>query len=34
MKPKNFKVTSLDEFQGLVDRKDFSISRAVVDSNF
>jgi len=32
MKPKNFKVTSLDEFQGLVDRKDFSISRAVVDS--
>jgi hypothetical protein len=22
----------LDEFQGLVDRKDFSISRAVVDS--
>lgn len=32
MKPKNFKVTSLNEFQGLVDRKDFSISRAVVDS--
>lgn len=32
MKPKNFKVTSLNEFQGLVDRKDFSISCAVVDS--
>jgi protein-arginine kinase activator protein McsA len=32
MKPKEFKVNAMSEFQELVDAKDFSISRAVVDS--
>jgi len=32
MKPKEFKVNAMSEFQKLVDNKDFSISRAVVDS--
>jgi secreted Zn-dependent insulinase-like peptidase len=32
MKPATFKVNTLEEFQEMVDKKDFSISKAVVDS--
>jgi protein-arginine kinase activator protein McsA len=32
MKPKEFKVETLKEFQKLVDSKHFSISQAIVDS--
>ena len=32
MKPKEFKVNTLDDFQSLVDSKDFSISEAVVNA--
>ena len=32
MKPVTFKVNTLEEFQEMVDKKDFSISKAVVDS--
>jgi hypothetical protein len=31
-KVKEFEVNTIKEFQGLVDKKDFSISQAVVDS--
>ena len=32
MKPKEFKVTTMYEFQELVEKKDFNISKAIVDS--
>ena len=32
MKPKEFKVNTLDEFRNLVDKKHFSISQAIVNS--
>ena len=32
MKPKEFKVNNMMEFQDMVDRKDFSISKAIVES--
>lgn len=32
MKPATFKVNTLEEFQEMVDKKDFNISKAVVDS--
>jgi hypothetical protein len=32
MKPKEFRVNTLEEFQELVDQKDINISKAVVDS--
>lgn len=32
MKPTTFKVNTLEEFQEMVDKKDLSISKAVVDS--
>jgi hypothetical protein len=32
MKPTIFKVNTIEEFQEMVDKKDFSISKAVVDS--
>jgi len=32
MKPKEFKVNTMDEFRNLVDKKHFSISQAIVNS--
>ena len=32
MKPATFKVNTLEEFQEMVDKKDFNISKAVVNS--
>ena len=32
MKPKEFKVTTIYEFQELLEKKDFNISKAIVDS--
>jgi hypothetical protein len=32
MKPKEFKVRTLEEFQELIDRKDISIAKAVIES--
>ena len=32
MKPKEFKVATMNEFQEMVDNKDFSITQAVVES--
>jgi len=32
MKPKEFKVKTLEEFQELIDKKDISIAKAVIES--